>query len=346
MPAPPMPTNQSRRPASSTARQARSAPRRSRRQRAGRATREHRARPSRASRAGSSSSSRTSAGTRASSALRNDDGGRRPPRSAARSSSGGRPSRADKGRGRPACPRPRARRPTHRHGASTRSAAPSAAPNSCVNGTQPVVGPRHAVAQRLEVALAGEVEHRRSLGPSCSTTSSFRLRAPWLPPKTSSTGPSAGSSKRRRPSSRAVTRERAGTGRPVTTELRRRLAHDRKREEDAPRERRRQPVGEAEVRVGLDQRRRDLPRPGGEDHRPGDVAAAAEHDVGLPAREDLPAGARRPAGERERPEQRHGRLAREARRCGTGRTRSPRQERAALRLDPATRRRSRVLRGR
>ena len=58
------------------------------------------------------------------------------------------------------------------------------------------------------------------------------------------------------------------------------------------RERRREPVREPEVRVGLGQRRRDPPPPRREHHRPGDVAAAAEHDVGPAPREDPRAGAR------------------------------------------------------
>ena len=155
----------------------------------------------------------------------------------------------------------------------------------------------------------------RTAGPSAPnsrTTSSLRLRAPWLPPNTSSTGPSAGSSNRRRPSSREVGWDRDGTGRPVTRNFGGCPPVDREREEDASRERGREPVREAEVRVGLGQRRRDPARPRGEHHRPADVAAAAEDDVRPAAREDLPARERRPAGERERPEQRQARLAREA----------------------------------
>ena len=44
------------------------------------------------------------------------------------------------------------------------------------------------------------------------------------------------------------------------------------------------------MRVRLGQRRRDAAEPRREHHRPGDVAAAAEHDVGPPAREDAQAG--------------------------------------------------------
>ena len=55
---------------------------------------------------------------------------------------------------------------------------------------------------------------------------------------------------------------------------------DRERQEYPPRERRRHPVGQAEVCVDLEQRRRDaLHRRGGQ-HRTGHVAAAAEDHVG------------------------------------------------------------------
>ena len=61
------------------------------------------------------------------------------------------------------------------------------------------------------------------------------------------------------------------------------------REEQPPRERRREPVGEPEVRVGLGQRRGDPAKAGCEHHRPGDEAAAAEHDVRAATGEDAEA---------------------------------------------------------
>src|SRR3954452_22410902 len=64
---------------------------------------------------------------------------------------------------------------------------------------------------------------------------------------------------------------------------------DREREEHAPRVRRREAVREAEVRVGLRQRRRDPHRCRGEHHRPRDEAAGAEDDVRPAAPEDLAA---------------------------------------------------------
>ena len=79
-------------------------------------------------------------------------------------------------------------------------------------------------------------------------------------------------------------RARAGRDRPADdAEARLVPALERVGEEDALRERKRQPVREPEVRVGLGERRRDAHRRGGEHHRPGDVAAAAVDDVGAPA---------------------------------------------------------------
>ena len=63
-------------------------------------------------------------------------------------------------------------------------------------------------------------------------------------------------------------------------------AVDRIREEQPPCERRREPVREADVGVRLGQRGRNPAQPGSEHHRPGDVAAAAEHDVGTAPAED------------------------------------------------------------
>ena len=72
------------------------------------------------------------------------------------------------------------------------------------------------------------------------------------------------------------------------------------REEQALREGGRKPVREPEVSVRLGQRRRDSAQACGEHHRPGDVAAGAEHDVGPAAGEDPQAvrgsGRRAPGG--------------------------------------------------
>ena len=117
---------------------------------------------------------------------------------------------------------------------------------------QPVVRPRTRPRQVVVVALAAEVE--RPPGRSrahASTASSFSRRAPSEPPKTSTTGPSAGSSSRcprlvpRRPHARPP-----ASGRP-TARYFSALGSHRQGEEDAARERCRQPVGEPEVRVRL-----------------------------------------------------------------------------------------------
>ena len=95
-------------------------------------------------------------------------------------------------------------------------------------------------------------------------------------------------------------------------DLRPRPPRDLVGEEQLRGERRREPVREAEVRVGLGQRRRDPAQPGGEHHRPGDVAAAAEDDVGAPTAQDRAAGERRLRGPPERADELERRLAREA----------------------------------
>ena len=86
---------------------------------------------------------------------------------------------------------------------------------------------------------------------------------------------------------------------------------DRKREEDAPRERHREPVREPEVRVGLHDRRRHAPPRRREHHRPGDVPAAAEDDVGAARRENPAAGGRRATREQDRANERRRRPTRQ-----------------------------------
>jgi hypothetical protein len=109
---------------------------------------------------------------------------------------------------------------------------------------------------------------------------------------------------------RRAVRGRHGTARDAV--LRPVAARDPVGEEDAAGEGRREPVREPEVRIGLGQRGRDLPSPGGVDHRPGDVAAAAEDDVRAAAPEDLSARARRAARPQERAQQGDGGPARKA----------------------------------
>ena len=76
-------------------------------------------------------------------------------------------------------------------------------------------------------------------------------------------------------------------------------AGDRERQEHPPRERGRQAVGEAEVGIDLHQRRRDPQRRRGGQHRPGDVPAAAEHDVGPHPAQDARARRGRERGQAE-----------------------------------------------
>ena len=67
--------------------------------------------------------------------------------------------------------------------------------------------------------------------------------------------PRPGARSARAPRSTGTGRERAGIGRPTTRYFCPVAAGDREREEDALGERRREPVGEPEVRVGLGERR-------------------------------------------------------------------------------------------
>ena len=87
---------------------------------------------------------------------------------------------------------------------------------------------------------------------------------------------------------------------------------ERQRQEDALGERGGQPVGEAEMCVRLAERARNPLEPRGQHHRPRDVAARAEHGVGLAAAEDAAAGERR--GER---------LGRRPHELGAGSARQP-----------------------
>ena len=94
--------------------------------------------------------------------------------------------------------------------------------------------------------------------------------------------------------------------------LRRVASVHRVREEHASCEWRGEPVREAELRVRLRERGRDAERLRGHDHRPGDVSAAAQHDVRPAPAEDRAAGVRRGARLDEGADERGRRLAREA----------------------------------
>ena len=122
--------------------------------------------------------------------------------------------------------------------------------------------------------------------PHASTAISLSDRAPASAPKTATTGAVRGKPEPRRAllAARAAVRDRDRA--PDDAHLRAVPARDLVREEQPPRERRREPVGEPEVRVRLGQRRRDPAQPRGEHHRPGDVAARAEDDVRAAPGED------------------------------------------------------------
>jgi hypothetical protein len=66
------------------------------------------------------------------------------------------------------------------------------------------------------------------------------------------------------------------------------------------------------MRVGLGQRGRDPLRPGGEHHRPGDVAAPAQHDIGTTPLEDAAARDRRTQRDRSGAKRGERRPARDA----------------------------------
>ena len=66
------------------------------------------------------------------------------------------------------------------------------------------------------------------------------------------------------------------------------------------------------MRIGLHQRRRDLPAGRRVHHRSRDIAAAAQHDVRLPRLEDARARARSPSGQQQRARQRGRGPARQA----------------------------------
>ena len=134
-------------------------------------------------------------------------------------------------------------------------------------------------------------------GPSSAqapTASSLSERAPASAPKTRRRARSTGSPKRLRPSSCVAPRWASGIGSPDDAHLPSRPSGDLVREEQPLRERRGEPVREAEVGVRLGHRRRDAAKPCRDDHRPRDVAACSENDVGPASAQDREAmGGRR-----------------------------------------------------
>ena len=177
-----------------------------------------------------------------------------------------------------------------------------------------VVLARHRGADALVVALARQVEDGRArIRRTHRTAKSLSAVAPAIAPKKASSGASPGARTARVPSALRHALVGAGNGpagHPVLASVPLRQVVG---EEDAPRERRRQPVREPEVGVGLGQRGRDAQRAGREHHRAGDVAAAAEDDVRSAPAQDPDAGCRRQPGPDERPQERNGRPPREAR---------------------------------
>ena len=162
---------------------------------------------------------------------------------------------------------------------------------------QPVAVSPHAAAERLEVALAGEMEDERPFVRE-RVDDDLVERSRTLAPAVDH---------EQRPLERKlesatclVTRNRPrarGHRTPCHAVLRARPVRDREGEEHATRERQRQPVGQAQVRIGLHDRSGDSARCGREHHRPGHVAASAENDMRPPPREDRPARERRLARE-------------------------------------------------
>ena len=151
---------------------------------------------------------------------------------------------------------------------------------------QPVVVAVNALSQRLVVALAAEVEHGRARPRPTPRPPARSAQRALAAAEDEQHRPGAGSSKRRAVPPRVARRASA----PGSAARRRgtsaRCASIGIGQEDAPRERRREPVREPEVRVGLRQRRRE--------------SAAARPRAPSAPRRSRRRRARRPAGARAR----------------------------------------------
>ena len=176
------------------------------------------------------------------------------------------------------------------------SAVASASPKCVGLREQDVARPRDAGAERLVVALTRDMEHRGPVpGPGADRELVERPRAgertedgddrslhgqpeaaPPLPLRRASMG------------------ERDGS--PDDAHFPSRPSGDLVREQQHLRERRGEPVREAEVCVRFGHRRRDAAKPCRDDHRAGDVAACAEDDVGPASAQDREAVRRRRRG--------------------------------------------------
>ncbi len=118
----------------------------------------------------------------------------------------------------------------------------------------------------------------RSLPPKASTQARLMLWAPWLPPKASTTGRSGCRSKASLPCSRRRV-ELPGAERPPRDDVAGRLQPvDGEAQAEPLDERPEQPVGDAQVRVGLERQAGDAARRcHGHDRAAGEPAAADGH---------------------------------------------------------------------
>ena len=162
---------------------------------------------------------------------------------------------------------------------------------------QLVVGPEHTRAEPADLRLAAKVEH-------CRAGSAEALDGEVV--QSASTEAPARDEQQRaflrqpEPTPRLLTRHgpRPRRDRPARHPVPRPLpSGNRKREEHPLREWGGQPVGEAEMCIGLHQRRRNLPARRCVHHRSRDIAAASEHDVGPPRFEDAGARTRSSSGQ-------------------------------------------------
>ena len=190
-----------------------------------------------------------------------------------------------------------------------RSGAARAAPKSGRRRDEHVVVAMHALAQALVVPLAGDVQDGRAgvaVGLDGEVVEAARAC------ESAEEGDHRPVRRQIEATASLLLRDAAVVGRdrpPGDAVLGAVAAGDPVGEEDSARERRREPVREPEMRVRLRERGGELPPPGGVDHRPGDVAAAAEDDVRPALLEDRATRPGRTAGADQRPEQRRRRRA-------------------------------------
>ncbi len=170
-------------------------------------------------------------------------------------------------------------------------------------GEEPVTRARDRLPQARIVALAAEMEDCGPIGGEGGDRGLVQGTRPLAPAEHEHhlpVGREAEAGARILP----VDRERARRQRPPDDAVFRGLETvDGKGEKDAPREGRGEAVGEAEVRVGLGQHRGDPDETRRDHHRAGDVAAAAEDDLGAPPTQDLDTGKRGAGVDPERAEE-------------------------------------------